>query len=347
VTPCEVRRHRGGVLPYDPLGRRTHKSGTGVTERYFLDDGDDEIAEYTAAGAIYEHYVPGAAIDEPIAEVNGGATVYWYFHTNHQGSVIAMSGGGGGVTAGPYTYDPYGNCFDAGNACSSGEPYRFTGRRLDAETGLYYYRARYYWPGGGRFLQTDPVGYTADLNLYTYVGNDPVDMTDPYGEAGDQNCITDNNGTTCQPVETVVVTAQRPPQPKQDLRSPMQRAGAIAMPLPTVGGAARAAIPAVGVLGPAAVVVGTSSLLCGDSPCGPTKNEAKAKPPRADKGKERGKKDAQRQLRTNQGFRDWFHKNYKGGPGGQSIPAGGARNPNMSDEEVQDAWEEYQDLGGK
>src|SRR5665213_1589069 len=98
-----------------------------------------------------------------------------YFHTNKQGSVIAMSGTSAALTEGPYTYDPYGNCFSGASACSSsGEPYRFTGRRFDPETGLYYYRARYYSPVLGRFLQTDPVGYSADLDLYTYVGNDPT-----------------------------------------------------------------------------------------------------------------------------------------------------------------------------
>jgi RHS repeat-associated protein len=56
---------------------------------------------------------------------------------------------------------------------SGGQNGPLTGRRFDAETGLYYYRARYYAPDdrrGGRFLQTDPVGYTADLNLYAYGG---------------------------------------------------------------------------------------------------------------------------------------------------------------------------------
>ena len=51
---------------YDPLGRRTHKSGTGVTEAYYLNDGTDEIAEYDSTGAMTRRYVPGPAIDEPI-----------------------------------------------------------------------------------------------------------------------------------------------------------------------------------------------------------------------------------------------------------------------------------------
>ena len=57
---------------------------------------------------------------------------------------------------------------------------RYTGREQDA-TGLYYYRARYYQPAWGRFLQTDPVGYKDDINAYMFVHNDPSDLTDPMG----------------------------------------------------------------------------------------------------------------------------------------------------------------------
>ena len=62
-----------------------------------------------------------------------------------------------------------------------GNPYGFTGRRLDEETGLYYYRARYYSPKLGRFLQTDPLGYYDSTNLYQYCLNNPVNYLDPWG----------------------------------------------------------------------------------------------------------------------------------------------------------------------
>ena len=62
-----------------------------------------------------------------------------------------------------------------------GNRYLFTGREYDQETGLYSYRARYYDSRIGRFLSRDPVGYSAGLNLYSYVGNNPLTFVDPLG----------------------------------------------------------------------------------------------------------------------------------------------------------------------
>ncbi len=160
----------------DPKGRRATKVGGGTTTN-FLDDGDDEIGEYDGTGALLRRFVPGPAIDEPVAEITASGS-YEYFHTDHHGSVIAMSSSTGSLAEGPYLYDAYGNC---STNCSGGVPFKFTGQYLDPETGLYYYRARYYSPAMGRFLQVDPVGYTADMDLYTYVGNDPTDKVDPTG----------------------------------------------------------------------------------------------------------------------------------------------------------------------
>jgi RHS repeat-associated protein len=60
-------------------------------------------------------------------------------------------------------------------------PFLFTARRFDSETGLYYYRTRYYSPYIGRFLQTDPAGYTDGMNMYACCRNNPVACVDPSG----------------------------------------------------------------------------------------------------------------------------------------------------------------------
>ncbi len=72
---------------------------------------------------------------------------------------------------------------EEGVASHFGNPFLFTGREYDAETGLYYYRGRYYSPALGRFLNRDPIGIRGGVNLYEYVGNNPVTRTDPSGRA--------------------------------------------------------------------------------------------------------------------------------------------------------------------
>ncbi len=90
----------------------------------------------------------------------------------------------GGTTTSPvvekYSYDVFGKpTIKAPNGTTRtqsavGNRFMFTGREYDSETGNYYYRARYYSPKLGRFLQTDPIYFTDSLNLYVYCNNNPI-----------------------------------------------------------------------------------------------------------------------------------------------------------------------------
>ncbi|ARN56564.1 hypothetical protein STSP1_00947 [Sedimentisphaera salicampi] len=117
---------------------------------------------------------------------NDAISGLYFYHTDALGSVAAMSSSNGHI-AETYRYTPYGRptIYDAGGQqitqSSIGNPYMFTGRRYDAGTGLYYYRARMYSPKIGRFLQTDPLGYFDTINPYAYCGNNPVNWIDPWG----------------------------------------------------------------------------------------------------------------------------------------------------------------------
>ncbi|WP_170833518.1 RHS repeat-associated core domain-containing protein [Litoreibacter albidus] len=101
-------------------------------------------------------------------------------HPDRQGSVIAITEQATDTVMARYVYDAFGAREQT--VALTLQDYGFTGREFDAETGLYYYRARHYDPAQGRFIQSDPLGFAAgDLNLYAYTWNDPANWSDPSG----------------------------------------------------------------------------------------------------------------------------------------------------------------------
>jgi RHS repeat-associated protein len=80
-----------------------------------------------------------------------------------------------------HAYKPFGITTASG---SNPNRFRFTGREWDQETGLYYYRARYYDAQIGRFISEDPVRFRGGPNFYDYVNSEPTDLIDPSGLSG-------------------------------------------------------------------------------------------------------------------------------------------------------------------
>jgi RHS repeat-associated protein len=168
------------TLTYDPRGRLRQTAGATTTQ--FLYAGAQLVAEFDGAGSLTRRFVPGAVGDEFLVAYEGAAltssTRRW-LHGNQQASIVGESDNTGALTGAAYAYSPFGEP-DTVHGWS-GSRIRYTGQISLPEVQLYHYKARVYDPVRGRFLQTDPVGFKDDLNLYTYVMGDPLNATDPDG----------------------------------------------------------------------------------------------------------------------------------------------------------------------
>ncbi|MEA3306710.1 MAG: RHS repeat-associated core domain-containing protein [Elusimicrobiota bacterium] len=197
---------------YDALGRRISKSVSSPlspkpSTLSFIYDNDNIIAILDGNNNLVATFVHGPNTDEPLIMSNhhpeGGcdtsgadtsndscgvdSITNYFYHSDALGSVNFITDEKGKIIE-SYKYKVYGKptIKDSKNetlsASSIGNPFLFTSREYESETGLYYYRARYYNPDIGRFLQEDPISFSGgNTNLYVYVSNNPINLRDPKG----------------------------------------------------------------------------------------------------------------------------------------------------------------------
>lgn len=177
---------------YDPYGRRIAKTHNGATTHY-LYDGDAIHAEYSAWSQPQALYAQGPMLDEALAKhplSNGQFGAARHYHADAQGSVNAVTthdAAANDPIEGVAGYDPWGVARYSGGGTPPTTGYGWQGREQD-ETGLMYFRARYYDPAAmststpvGRFISRDPLGLAGGLNPYAAFENDPVNLADPMG----------------------------------------------------------------------------------------------------------------------------------------------------------------------
>ena len=177
---------------YDAFGRRIQSSitraGQSASTVQYLYEGQQALGEIRD-GKLSHRLLTGLSLDETIARVainasgNKDAAQSRIYMTDALNSVIAQLGDDDSASLqNSYAYSPYGQTTTVGPD-STNNPIQYTSREND-NTGLYFYRARYYDPVLKRFTQSDPIGLAGGLNTYSYVGGNPLSYTDAEGLKG-------------------------------------------------------------------------------------------------------------------------------------------------------------------
>jgi RHS repeat-associated protein len=193
------------TVRHDPFGRRIQKSGPlGATN--YLYDGMNDIEDMDNAGNMLARYTGRQERDQPLAELRSGLANY--YEADGLGSVTSLSTSSATLAA-TYAYDSFGKITSSTGTLIN--PVEYTAREFDSETGLLYYRARYYDQTAGRFISEDPMGFNGGFNFYRYVKNSPANYIDPYGLATCYLWFQNGHGTLyCVPDDPNVLPLAMP-----------------------------------------------------------------------------------------------------------------------------------------
>ncbi len=187
---------------YDPEDKLTSIQGAGIANQYGYDDDGNRVEAVTASGTrrFLIDSENNTQLSQVLEETDGSGSVQ--AHYSYGNDLLAMNTGGGisfpvrdplgstsaltnpsGAITDRYQYDAYGNTIASMGGTVN--PYRYRGERIDADSGLYQMRARYYNPAQGRFVSRDPFAglpeIPASRHRYAYAGGDPLNHSDPTG----------------------------------------------------------------------------------------------------------------------------------------------------------------------
>ena len=162
---------------YDSQNRRIRKTANGRTVYYHYDLDNQLLAETLADGTPLREYVylDGEPLAVRVHDINPGMYFYVNDHLGTPQQLVNLSR----EVVWKAAYLPFGAAQVRVGAITNN--LRFPGQYYDAETGLHYNWNRYYNPATGRYISPDPIGLYGGLNLYAYVGNNPVNWSDPEG----------------------------------------------------------------------------------------------------------------------------------------------------------------------
>jgi RHS repeat-associated protein len=161
---------------YNGFGERVYRAA-GSDVRQFVYDGPDLVLEVSTAGTKLREYTHFPGVDQPHSMFDGNGTAY-YYAMDYPGHVAGLFNTSGSVVN-RYRYSTWGAPETTSEGISNS--LRFTSRELDAQTGVYYVRNRWYDATVARFLSEDPIGLEGGINVYAYVGNSPTNGRDPFG----------------------------------------------------------------------------------------------------------------------------------------------------------------------